>query len=87
MLFVSRNVNHITCALFCCTASSVPLSPEWAWPAVLYLWVRHFLPFLETSLSVLALSFVLQKNGRLLVLNPPPEGEGNIRLRELGFRL
>lgn len=48
---------------------------------------QGFLPFPETGLSVLGLSCALQKNGRLLVLNPPPEGEGSIRLGELGFFL
>lgn len=36
---------------------------------------------------MLGLSCALQKNVRLLVLNPPSEGEGNIRLGELGFCL
>lgn len=52
---------------------------------MLYLWVRDFLPFLETSLPVLGLSCALQKKGRLLVLNPPPEGEGSIRLESWDF--
>lgn len=88
VLFVSRNINHIMCALFCCTASSdTCFSFPRDGPGLQSFSCGSGISFLSQRQACLCLVLAVpsRKLGDSLSwTHQPQKGEGNIRLRELG---